>query len=336
MATTTVSFRQGKGNLNHNQRENISANVDIQRIKDNIVLVRKDLTEAYEEYFGAAIQEYDLKQKRADRKIGSSEEYLKKTKKSKKQQAFRECIAQVGTVQDGIDPALKALILKEYMESFADRNPNLKVFDAVIHMDEATPHLHFDFVPVIENKDAKRGLKIKNSFKAVLQGMYPDQNEMEAFKCWSERERQHIADLARSKGIDIAAKNEPKRDYLTVLEYKEALAVKNVLQAENEALEAKISQHKAHFQAEQTEYKEFKLNQEAYKERSIKELDRIDDALWVKRELLSLIEQTDPEILKKYVEDYEIEIDPVFWDVYDFCGVTEAGVDKNHKKDHQR
>ena len=47
-------------------------------------------------------------------------------------------------------------ILDEYYRGFQERNPNLYVFSAHIHMDEATPHLHIDFVPFTTG--SKRGL----------------------------------------------------------------------------------------------------------------------------------------------------------------------------------
>ena len=167
----TVSFRQGKGNINHNQRENISANVDPSRIKDNISFIQRDLVDVYEEVFGAAIAEYDQKQKRADRRIGSASDLLSKFKKDKKQKVFREIIGQVGNIDDNKDPEFRAKaveISKEYLETFEQRNPHFVLFDAKIHCDEASIHFHADFVPAVENKASKRGLSVKNSMKLAL------------------------------------------------------------------------------------------------------------------------------------------------------------------------
>ena len=67
----TISFVKGRGSINHNNREFITDNVDQDRIKDNIVYVQKRLLDAYEEFYGEAIRDYDEKQKRKDRQYGS-------------------------------------------------------------------------------------------------------------------------------------------------------------------------------------------------------------------------------------------------------------------------
>ena len=44
------------------------------------------------------------------------------------------------------------------MKGFQARNPNRHVFNAVMHLDEVSPHLHIDFVPFY-TKDRQRGLR---------------------------------------------------------------------------------------------------------------------------------------------------------------------------------
>ena len=61
---------------------------------------------------------------------------------------------------------LAAKILDEYMKEFQQRNPTLRVFSAHLHIDEATSHLHVDFVPYIT--ESKRGVDIRVSLKQAL------------------------------------------------------------------------------------------------------------------------------------------------------------------------
>lgn len=71
------------------------------------------------------------------------------------------------TAVDSDTGRLATEILDEYMKGFAERNPNLRVFSAHLHLDEATPHLHIDFVPFIKT-NGKRGLETRVSLKQAL------------------------------------------------------------------------------------------------------------------------------------------------------------------------
>ncbi|MGL5550645.1 MAG: plasmid recombination protein [Culicoidibacterales bacterium] len=325
----TVSFRQGKGNLNHNRRVNVSANVDPSRIKDNVSVVERDLVDVYEQIFGAAIAEYDQNQKRADRRIGSANELLKKFKKDKKQKVFREVIGQIGNIEDNKDPEFRAKaveISKEYLETFEQRNPHFVLFDAKIHCDEASIHFHADFVPAVENKDSKRGLSVKNSMKLALQQMYPDSNEMEAFKQWSERERQYLAELAQKREIAIEAKNEPKRAYRTCDEERTYRSELQRLEEQIKADKAKIEQ----MQKQIVELKRENLNFEAKKEQIREELDRLDEILWTERSKVKFIQQVDIDELQEFIESKQIQVDDDF-DLYSFCNVTSDDVAQTEK-----
>ncbi len=152
MKQATVSFVKGKGNINHNNRKFLTNNVDRDRVKDNIIYVQKDLRKFYKDIFQDSVDEYNSKQKRADRKIDS---YYDKIEKSKQENLFYEIVVQVGD-KDFSDKSSVIDVLNDYMISFEERNPTLKVFNAVMHLDEETPHLHIDFVPVSEGY--KKGL----------------------------------------------------------------------------------------------------------------------------------------------------------------------------------
>lgn len=86
------------------------------------------------------MQRYNDRQKRKDRKI---ENYLEHIQKGKQEKPFYEIIVQVGNKDDmGVNTHNKELsktILDDYMKEFQKRNPYLYVFNAHLHMDEATP-----------------------------------------------------------------------------------------------------------------------------------------------------------------------------------------------------
>lgn len=205
MKQATVSFVKGKGNINHNNRKFLTDNIDRDRVKDNVIYVQKDLREFYKEIFQDEVDEYNSKQKRADRKIDS---YYDKIEKSKQENLFYEVVVQVGD-KDFSDKSSAMGVLNDYMIDFERRNPTLKVFNAVMHLDEETPHLHIDFVPVA--KGYKKGLSKRNSLSKALGGQMVD---------WYEREREYIKSIATLRNIEVVKKNEPKRSYIPIIEYK--------------------------------------------------------------------------------------------------------------------
>lgn len=172
MSTKTISMCQGKGSLSHNNREFSARNIDPFRTPDNIVFVRKDLGETYHQLFDEAVERYNTCQKRNDRRIPDYFQHLFNREPSKsvitgtnKQKSFYEDLVQIGTKDDtGVgtpDAKIAVVCLREYMEDFQERNPNFHVFNAVMHLDEATPHLHIDYVPVGHfDKVAKKKVKI--------------------------------------------------------------------------------------------------------------------------------------------------------------------------------
>ena len=240
----TISFVKGKGSINHNNREFTAKNVDASRTSMNVIYVQIPIEEAYEEIFGQAVKEYNAKQKRSDRKIGN---YLSKIKQSKNnEKVFYETVVQIGKRDDtGIldedgniteDAKLAKEVLDEYARTFQERNPNLILFNAVLHMDEATPHLHLDYIPVAHGY--KTGLKTRNSLSKGLQemGIAPaiGKNDTETMH-WQKRERDHIAELCKARGIETEVLG-IVRDNYTIPEYKAAMREKEEAEAELEIL----------------------------------------------------------------------------------------------------
>lgn len=160
MKEKRISFGQGKGSLTHNNREFVAANVDPLRTPDNVTFICQPIAEAYNQLFAESTERYNAKQTRNDRKIhGSYYEHLFGVKPcntvrtaADKRKSFYEDVVQIGKIEDSgygtEDFQLVAECLKEYMKGFQKRNPNFYVFNAVLHMDEATPHLHIDYIPV--------------------------------------------------------------------------------------------------------------------------------------------------------------------------------------------
>lgn len=225
-----VSMPQGKGSQLHNRREYekigkpIPDNIDPSKTRDNITLVDKDLRQAYQEIFGEALDQYNGKQKRADRRIEDYYDHIKQSKNGEK--LFYEDVVQWGKMDDFTDEetrqkAKKALV--EYGSTFEARNPNLRLVGAYIHMDEASPHLHIDYVPVAHGYS--RGMMARNSLDRAMKemGFMPEKESRKnnATKLWKEHERDVFGEICRGMGLTVEEER-PARGSLSVAEYKEA------------------------------------------------------------------------------------------------------------------
>jgi hypothetical protein len=252
LAAKTISFPKGKGHLTHNNREFICNNVVPERTAWNRIYIQEPLKDAYEKCFGQALRDYNAAQKRKDRQ---KNDYLKEIENSgNKEKAFYENIVQIGkktdtpvTDENGeLTEEAKAAIevLERYAKTFQERNPNLYLFNCVMHLDEATPHLHIDYIPVAHGY--KNGMKTRNSLTKAFQQMgfakavSRKQNETVA---WQEREREYLTELCREQGIEIEVLG-IQRDNLSLPEYKAAMREVEdleqqavVLDKRNEALE---------------------------------------------------------------------------------------------------
>ena len=245
MAAKTISFPKGKGHLTHNNRDFISKNVVPERTSWNRIYMQESLEQAYEKCFGQALMDYNAVQKRKDRR---KENYLKEIENSgNKEKTFYENIVQIGKKEDTpvvdengnlTEEAKSAIeILEQYAKTFQERNPNLYLFNCVMHLDEATPHLHIDYIPVAH--EYKTGMETRNSLTKALQQMgfakavSKKENETVA---WQQRERAYLTDLCREKGIDIEVLG-IQRDNLTLPEYKAAMREVEALEQQAEKME---------------------------------------------------------------------------------------------------
>lgn len=245
-----VSMPQGKGSQMHNRREYekygkpTPDNIDVSKSHENITLVDRDINEAYREIFGEALDKYNAKQKRADRKIEDYCDHIKKSKNGEK--LFYEDVVQWGSKDDFQNPqtrerAKEALV--KYVEGFEERNPNLKLIGAYIHMDEASPHLHLDYVPVAYGYS--RGLSTRNSLDRAMKEMgFAPENESRknnATKLWKESERSYFGEICRSMGLEVEMERQSTRKNLSVEEYKDARdEMLGNIEQEKEAIVAEV------------------------------------------------------------------------------------------------
>ena len=166
----TISFMTGKGSVNHNSRKFHAKNTDPERSYLNVEYCNENIKDVYHELFDEALARYNEKQTRNDRRI---DDYYEKIRAGKQEKPFHEIILQIGDRDtmgaETEEGRLAAKILGEYMQDFQRRNPTLRVFSAHLHMDEATPHLHIDFVPYTTG--SKRGLDTRVSLKQALSAL---------------------------------------------------------------------------------------------------------------------------------------------------------------------
>ena len=256
MKEKRISFCQGKGSLTHNNRLFIADNVDRNHIKDNITFIREDIGYVYEHLFAESTRRYNTRQKRNDRKIHCSYyESLFHRKPTNsvvtaadKRKSFYEDVVQIGRKEDsGVDTEDAQLVadcLKEYMAGYQKRNPNFVVFNAVLHMDEATPHLHIDYIPV---GHYRRGQDTQNGIAQALKEMGFGEGKG-AIARWRASEIEVLNQICLAHSI-TPLEPEKSRGSMSVKEYKEArqeadrLKVENVqLKSENENITHELAE----------------------------------------------------------------------------------------------
>ena len=224
----TISVMVGRGSVNHNSRRFHAKNTDPERSHLNVTYCRENIKAVYHELFDEALERYNAKQTRADRKI---ENYYEKIRSGKQEKPFHEIILQVGNKDDmsadSEDGQLAAAVLDEYMKDFRERNPNLRVFSAHLHMDEATPHLHIDFVPYTTG--SKRGLDTRVSLKQALaaQGFKGGTRGDTEWSQWVRSEKEQLSNLMERHGIEWEDKGTHDK-HLSVLDYKKEQRTKEI------------------------------------------------------------------------------------------------------------
>jgi len=238
----------GKGSTRHNSRQFTASNVDADRSHLNIDFCNENIKTVYHELFDASLARYNEKQTRSDRCISN---YYEKICAGKQEKPFHEIILQIGNREDTpsdspMGEQAKA-ILADYYRDFQKRNPNLRVFSAHLHMDEATPHLHIDFVPYITG--SKRGLDTRVSLKQALgsMGFRGGTRGDTEWNQWVQAEKEQLAAVMERYDIQWEQKGTHEK-HLSVLDYK-----KQERSLELAELESKCSEREKDYQALQKE-----------------------------------------------------------------------------------
>ena len=316
MHKNTISVMVGKGSLKHNSRVFYAENVDPSRSHLNIEYCNENIKDVYHELFDDALARYNAKQKRSDRKI---ENYYEKICSGKQEKLFHELVIQIGNRDTCAaatdDGAYAARLLDEYMQGFQTRNPTLRVFSAHLHMDEATPHLHIDFVPFTTG--SKRGLDTRVSLKKALEalGFKGGTRSDTEWDQWANAERERLAEIMQAHGVEWEKKG-THEEHLSVLDYKKKERTKEVELLERQKENIKTSmeaQLKAsaqlHMELSQTNHELTALRRETAEAREEKEdaLQAVATAKKEAEEAEAIVEENQKKAnsLKGYIQVFE-------------------------------
>ena len=276
----TISFMTGKGSVNHNSRKFHAKNTDPERSCLNVEYCNENVKDVYHELFDEALAWYNEKQTRSDRRI---DDYYEKIRSGKQEKPFHEIILQIGD-KDNMgakteNGQLAAKVLDKYMRDFQRRNPTLRVFSAYLHMDEATPHLHIDFVPYTTG--SKRGLDTRVSLKQALSalGFKGGTRRETELNQWVAYEKEQLAAVMLEHGIEWEKKGTHEK-HLSVLDFEKKERAKEVAELEQSISDGKerlsdiqIQHRKAVQETEQIRQKGEAIRQE------VSELSKTSDLL---------------------------------------------------------
>ncbi|WP_368203392.1 plasmid recombination protein [Blautia wexlerae] len=270
----------GKGSVNHNSRKFHAKNTDPERSCLNVEYCNENVKDVYHELFDEALARYNEKQTRSDRRI---DDYYEKIRSGKQEKPFHEIILQIGD-KDNMgakteNGQLAAKVLDKYMWDFQRRNPTLRVFSAYLHMDEATPHLHIDFVPYTTG--SKRGLDTRVSLKQALSalGFKGGTRRETELNQWVAYEKEQLAAVMLEHGIEWEKKGTHEK-HLSVLDFEKKERAKEVAELEQSISDGKerlsdiqIQHRKAVQETEQIRQKGEAIRQE------VSELSETSDLL---------------------------------------------------------
>ena len=234
-AITSKSKLQGVAN--HNLRKYKSNDYS----SENIILLEgtenlyQDVRNIYQQEFDEAVREYNEKQKRPERRIDDYFEHVAKLD----QDMAVEIIFQCGDKQfweEHEDSKERMYNVYRYVLSkLQEYLPDFKVANAVIHFDEASPHMHVVGVPVwggtkkgLSKKVSKRNVFTPATLSVVLQ----DKLREEARSCFRFNIHEMIGDKKKGRNYD-----------LSVMEYKVAKEAENLqkLSTDKREVESKVT-----------------------------------------------------------------------------------------------
>ncbi|MGF9959004.1 plasmid recombination protein, partial [Bacillus mycoides] len=305
----SISFNQShQSSLSHNNRENIYGNpgIDPSRLDENIYFVQKDIRSVYKDVFQEVVDKYNEKQKRNDRKI---QDYYDKIHKNEKTHEQRELVVAVGEGKD--DPKYreaKKEALKQYAEAFQGRNPNLAVYNMVLHDDEANPHLHINYVPHFESS---RGLTRRVGMDRALQQQGVEGTGRKLIAHWRELETAYIEQLAKEHIPNFERANVGSHKYMKVRQYKEYAETKSLVENQVQEKERKlqvIDRHLKNDEEKANELQVVKKRLESDVNDKYVELKAVNQKIESENEKLQLIGQRHVD-LEKRVKQMQKELD---------------------------
>lgn len=256
----TISFHNGSNwSRGHNIRDerytDKQEHIDKALSFLNSTVCDVPVRQAYAEIFGQAVEEYNAKQKRSDRRIT---DYYDKIKQDKRKHPVYECIVQIGDRSDtGNLASLEKVALVRFAKEWDKRNPNLRLIGAYIHCDEpdGTVHMHCDYIPVAE---CSRGMRLQNSLDRALQqqGFHSENIHQTAQIAWQDSEREALCAICRNLGIDAQSNQgiSEERGHLSKQEYIRA----------KEEQQAKIESELRPLKEELDEYRQLDTDAKAF------------------------------------------------------------------------
>jgi len=322
----------GKGSLNHNSRKFHAKNTDPKRTHWNVEYCNEDIKDVYHELFDEALKRYNDKQTRKDRKI---DDYYEKIRSGKQEKLFHEVIIQIGDKDnmgsETVEGQLAAKVLDEYMKGFQERNPTLRVFAAHLHLDEATPHLHIDFIPYVTG--SKRGLDTRVSLKQALSVLgFKGGTRMETeLNQWVAAEKEQLASIMLEHGIEWEQKGTHEK-HLSLLDFEKQERAKEVAALEEQ--KADLEEHNATMQEVNEKWLDHLKNIEqdiSSAQESLKEADKkAERAKKNKAQYEKKLMEIAPMVkeMERFAEKYSADLEEVLPE----AGTLETGKTYREKK----
>lgn len=210
----TISYHTGgdKAHQRHNRRDErtVSKEAHIRQNGDFEVWIDENLQDAYKRLFQPAVEDYNKKQRRSDRR---KENYYQEIKKAGKKHLVYETILTVGNTQNLPDSERVKAVFKDYVAEFRRQNPNMEIIGAYYHGDEqGAPHLHLDWIPV--QYHCSRGMRVQTSLKGALgeMGIYYKDGVL-AVTQWENQEREQFRSLCEAYGLEITQEKQAVREH---------------------------------------------------------------------------------------------------------------------------
>lgn len=246
MDNKTLSLHGGRmASIAHNRREQgkegKQSTIKNELTENNVTLIDMDIKEAYKQLFQESVDDYNKTQKRSDRKIKN---YYSKIHNDKKKNTHYEYIFQLGNIKNRIDDDTFIAVCSDYVASFQDRNPNLFLIGAYIHLDEeASPHLHMDYIPI---GHYDKGMRLQASSNKAFEELtgYKSQSKRDTAQIkWQESEREYIREFCKQYDIEVIDGDSKGKKSLSIAEFK----------AQKDMEQAKLAQQQAEQMIQQSQ-----------------------------------------------------------------------------------